>query len=85
MSQPASSEHATTDRISERAHESVDRVAKTAGKGEEKIRHEAANAKERSGETLNSVSAFVSDNPVLSLGIAFAAGTLLSGVLRRKG
>ena len=95
MSKPASSDHATTDRLSERAHESVDRIATTAGKGEEKIRHEAAGAearvreagqkaRQRSDETLQTVAVFVRDNPLTSLGIAFAAGTLLAALRRRS-
>lgn len=95
MSKSASSNHDTTDRVSESAHESVDRVAETAGKGEEKIRREAANAdarardagqkvKERSDETLHSIGVFVRDNPLTSLGIAFAAGTLVSAFTRRS-
>lgn len=95
MNKPASSEHATTDRLSERVHESVDQFAKTAGKGEEQIRHKAADAearvrdagekvKQRSGEALHSISGFVQDKPLVSLGIAFAAGTLLSALLKRR-
>ncbi len=95
MNTPASSDHATTDRLSERAHESVDRIAKTAGKGEERIRQEAADAetrikdaghkvKERSGEAMNSISVFVRDKPLISLGLAFAGGTLLSALLRHR-
>jgi ElaB/YqjD/DUF883 family membrane-anchored ribosome-binding protein len=95
MSKTASDDHATTDRLSERAHESVDRIARTAGKGEERIRHEAADAKahlkeagekarEHSEETLHTVNAFVRDNPLLSLGLAFAAGTLLSAFTRKS-
>jgi len=91
----ASSDHSTTDRLSERAHESVDQVANTAGKAEERLRHEAAAAeerarevghkiKERSDETLNTISVFVRENPVLALGIAFAAGSLLSILGRRS-
>ena len=90
-----SSDHATTDRLSERAHESVDQVAKTAGKAEERIRHGAAGAearvrdagqkiKEHSDETLHSVNVFVRDNPLLSLGLAFAAGSLLFALRRRS-
>jgi ElaB/YqjD/DUF883 family membrane-anchored ribosome-binding protein len=90
-----SSDHATTDRLSERAHESVDQFAKTAGKAEERMRHEAADAeayvreagrkaKEHSTETLHSVSAFVRENPLMCLGIAFAAGTLVSSFKRRS-
>lgn len=84
MSKPASGDHATTDHLSERAHETVDRIAKTAGKGEERIRHEAADVKERSDETLQSISAYVRDNPLTSLGLAFAAGALLSALRRRS-
>lgn len=95
MSKSANSEHATTDRLSERAHESVDQFARTAGKGEEQIRHKAADAeasvrdagkkaKKRSGEAMQSINAFVQDKPLISLGIAFAAGTLLSALLSRR-
>ncbi|ALP53578.1 hypothetical protein Tel_10775 [Candidatus Tenderia electrophaga] len=95
MSKPASNDHATTDRISERAHESVDRVAEIAGKGEERIRHGAADAearvrdagqkaKKRSNEALQSISGLVRDKPLISLGLAFAAGTLLTALLRRR-
>ncbi len=95
MSKSPSGDHATTDRLSERAHESVDQVAKTAGKVEERVRHEASEAdarvrdagqkaKERSDETLHSVSTFVGEHPLTSLGVAFAAGTLLSALIRRS-
>lgn len=95
MSKITDSDHATTDRLSEGAHESVDQIAKTAGKAEERIRHEAADAEARardlghkakvhSDETLQRVSVFVRDNPVISLGLAFAAGALVSALRRRS-
>lgn len=95
MSNSASNDHATTDRITERAHESVDKFSKTAGKAEEQIRHTAADAearvkdagqkvKERSGEALHSINVFVRDKPLISLGLAFVAGTLLSALLRHR-
>lgn len=95
MSKPASSDHATTDRLSERAHESVDQFAKTAGKAEERIRHEATDAearvrdagqqvKARSDETLHAINDFVQENPLMSLGIAFAAGSLVTAWRRRS-
>jgi ElaB/YqjD/DUF883 family membrane-anchored ribosome-binding protein len=95
MNSQANGGHATTDRLSEHAHESVDQIAKTAGKAEERIRHGAADAgarvrdvgqkaKQRSDETLHAISVFVQDNPLISLGIAFAAGTLLSAMKRRS-
>lgn len=95
MNKPASSDHATTDRFSESVHESVDQVAETAGKAEERIRQEAADAearardagqkaKERSNEILQDIGSFVRDKPLTSLGLAFAAGTLVSAILRRR-
>lgn len=95
MTKQASSDHSTTDRLSESAHESVDHIAKTAGKAEERIRHEAADAqahvkeagqktKERTEDTLQSISGFVRENPMISLGLAFAAGTLLSALKRQQ-
>lgn len=44
MNLPTSDDHATTDRLSKRAHESIDQVDKTAGQVEERIRHGAAEA-----------------------------------------
>ncbi|MFO8003372.1 hypothetical protein [Thioalkalivibrio sp.] len=95
MTTPGTSEHATTDRLSDRAHETVDQAARGAAKAEERIRREAGNAqekaketaakaKEHSDEALQSISGFVRENPLLSLGLAFAAGTLLSALRRRS-
>lgn len=95
MKSPATGDHATTDRLSDRAHESVNRIDKTAGKVEERIRQRAADGEaqvrdagqkvqELSDETLNSVSVFVRDSPLIALGIAFAAGTLISALIRQS-
>lgn len=94
MSKSVTGDHATTDRLSERAHESVDRIARTAGKGEERVRHEAADAearvrdvgqkaREKSDEALRTLDVFVRDRPLLSIGLAFAAGSLVSALVRR--
>lgn len=95
MKSPAIGDHATTDRLSDRAHESMDQMGKTAGKVKEQIQRGAADAEaqvrnagqkvqELSDETLNSVSVFVRDNPLTALGIAIAAGTLISAVIRQS-
>ena len=89
-----SGEHAATDRLTERAHESVDRVARTVGKGEEKIREgvESAEAmvkeagqqaRAQADEALHGLNGFVRENPLMALGIAFAAGNLLGMLMRR--
>lgn len=95
MSKPSNSEHATTDHLSESAHQSVDQIARGARKVEERIRHNAADAedyvkdagqkaKKYSDKTLESVSVYVQDNPLICLGLAFAAGSLLSALKRRS-
>ncbi len=87
MSKAASSDHATTDHLSERVHKSVDHIAETAAKAEERIRHEAEDvshkAKEYSEKTVSSVTVFVHENPLMALGIAFAAGALVTALRRR--
>lgn len=94
MSKTIMGDHATTDRLTEHAHESVDRIASKAARGEERIRHEAADAearvrdagqkaRERSDEALRTIDVFVRDRPLLSLGLAFAAGSLVSALMRR--
>lgn len=94
MSKSDSGDHATTDHLSEYAHESVDQVARAAGKAEARIRHEAAGAearvkdagqkvRKRSDDTLDTVSDYTRDNLLVSVGLAFAAGALLS-LLRRR-
>lgn len=95
MSKAGSGDHCTTDRFSERAHESVDHVARTAGKAEKRLRHEAANAqtrarvaghkaRKRSDDTLDSISDYARDNLLVSVGLAFVAGALLSFLRRRS-
>lgn len=95
MTKAASSEHATTDRVSQHVHESVDQIAKSAGKAEQRVRKESAEAearvraagqktKERSDQTLQSVSGFVRENPWTSAGFAAAAGALLYALRRRS-
>lgn len=95
MSKSASGNHATTDRLLKRLQESMDRFAKTAGKAEKRMRHEAGDtkarvskagekARKRSEKTVHSVSVFVRDNPLTSLGLALAAGSLMSAIARRS-
>lgn len=95
MRKSGSGAHATTDRLSEYAHESVDQVARTAGKAEACIRKEASGAearvrdagqkaRKRSDDTLEAVSDYMRDNLLVSVGLAFAAGALLSFLRRRS-
>ncbi len=91
----AHDEHATTDRLASRAHRTVDQAAEHAsraeqylregiGHAEERIRETSHDAKVRSDELLSSIGTYVRENPLTSIGIAFAAGTLFSALTRGR-
>lgn len=83
-----------TERVAGATHEAVDRAADRAGRAEQRIRKSAADSSESVREQLESVKRelevvsgkverYVQSNPVTAAGIAFAAGVLLSSLLRR--
>lgn len=84
-----------TDRLSQAAHETVDRVAERAARAEEQLREAADQAAERARAareraateaeaTMKRVTGYIQENPLTSAAIAFAAGALISAVLRRR-
>jgi ElaB/YqjD/DUF883 family membrane-anchored ribosome-binding protein len=84
----------TTQRLAEKAHQTVDRAAEVATEAEATLRSSAARAaetlragEERAAETfdegLTKVRTYVEKNPLASAGIAFAAGIVVSMLLRR--
>jgi len=79
-----SGNHAVTDNVADHAHEAVDTIAHSVGKGEEGVRDTGRQVQEHSEALVSSVHAFVRDNPMTSIGLAFAAGTLLSILTRRN-
>ncbi len=91
---PASESAATTDRVSAKAHETVDRVAASAASAEEKLRAQAAEASARvhdareqvaqkSRESAEQLQSYARENPLKTAGIAFAAGFVISALMRR--
>ena len=87
-------EHQATDQFAAKAHDTVDRVAERAGRAEQNVRKSAARAKERAleaeeqameiaDETVQRAHSYIRRNPVVSAGIALAAGFVLSSLLRR--
>jgi ElaB/YqjD/DUF883 family membrane-anchored ribosome-binding protein len=84
----------TTQRLAEKAHQTVDRAAEVATEAEATLRSSAARAaetfragEERAAETLDEgltkVRTYVEKNPLASAGIAFAAGIVVSMLMRR--
>lgn len=78
------STHKTTDQAAQKAHEVVDAAADRAGHAEERIRETTEHARERSRDMVSKVSKYVDENPLTALGIAFAAGTIFSAIIRRR-
>jgi len=87
------STHPIADKVQGTLHESVDTLAQKAASTEDRLR----NAAQSSGESLaakqaevkekweqSSVKKYATENPVATAGIAFAAGVLLTSLLRRK-
>jgi ElaB/YqjD/DUF883 family membrane-anchored ribosome-binding protein len=84
----------TTDRIAGMAHDGIDQVARTANHAEHSIRDVAAKTSEAAkhtqeqaaataNESLRKLRLYVEENPLTTAGIAFAAGVLLSSLVRR--
>ena len=85
---------ATTQRLADKAHQTIDRAAEAAAAAEQTVRSTAAKAAEKlkssqdlTGETLDEgldvLRRYVEQNPLTAAGIAFAAGIVVSSLLRR--
>jgi ElaB/YqjD/DUF883 family membrane-anchored ribosome-binding protein len=79
-----------TDRFAAKAHETVDSIAERAQRAEREVRGAAEQARdfqeqatERAEQTVRRAGSYVENNPLAFVGIAFAAGVLLSTLLRR--
>lgn len=86
--------HPATDQLASMAHDTVDRVAGAAANAEHRVRGAAARtadqaremqdqARSAADEGVRRARSYIETNPVLSAGIAFAAGVILSSLLRR--
>jgi ElaB/YqjD/DUF883 family membrane-anchored ribosome-binding protein len=83
-----------TDHLASKAHESIDRVTPKASRIEselhdaaastaEGVRHLEEQALNTAKNGLENAQAYIEKNPLMSAGIAFAAGALLSMLIRR--
>lgn len=78
-----SSKTETTDKMADKAHEAVDRASGAVGRTEQRIRGSAENTQVRSEDLIRRVTDYVHENPLTSLGLAFAAGVIFSSMNRR--
>lgn len=86
--------HPATDQVAAMAHDTVERVAGAAATAENRVRGAAARTVDQAREMQEEARAaadqgvrkarsYIEANPVMSAGIAFAAGVILSSLLRR--
>lgn len=86
--------NSTTNRLASMAHETIDRVTPHANRTEHDVRGSAAKAgeglklmRDRAVEVaeqdLREVRSYAENNPLVTAGIAFAAGALLGALVRR--
>ena len=79
-----------TDKATSAAHQAVDALSSRAATAEQGIRHGAASSaetlseKEKLTEYSGKTRQLASENPLATAGIAFAAGMLVTALLRRK-
>lgn len=85
--------HPVTDKVQDTLHQSVDKLAGSAGRAEENLRNTASEsaenmaARKRQAEQkwqASAVRRYAVENPVATAGIAFAAGMVLTSLLRGK-
>lgn len=87
------STHPISDKVQDTLHESVDTLAQKAASTEDSLRNAAQSGSEsfaakqeevKAKWEQSSVKRYATENPVATAGIAFAAGVLLTSLLRRK-
>jgi ElaB/YqjD/DUF883 family membrane-anchored ribosome-binding protein len=91
---PADLGASTTDRAATMARDAIDRLTPKANRAEREVRDAAARttegvthlqeqAVEAAEEGLRKTRSFIASNPLTTAGLAFAAGVLLSVLIRR--
>jgi len=71
----------TIDKASNSAHEAVDKIASATNKAAEALGEKGEQLKNAEQQLMENCRSYVRDNPMTSLGIAAAAGFLLSRLL----
>jgi len=71
----------TVDKAAKSAHEAVDKIASATNQASEALSEKGTQLKNTEQQWVENCRVYVRDNPITSLGIAAAAGFLLSRVL----
>lgn len=71
----------TIDKASHFAHETVDKIANATNQASEALSEKGGQLKNAEQQLMENCRSYVRDNPITSLGIAVAAGFLLSRML----
>ena len=72
------------DRVASGAHQAVDKIANAAGQAADTLGVKGEQLKEAQARAMELGRGYVRDNPVMALGIAIAAGFLLSRLLSSR-
>ena len=74
---------AITDKVSHSAHEAYDKIADATSHAAETLGEKGEQLKKAEQKLMKNCCGYISDNPITSVGIAVAAGILLSRLLSR--
>jgi ElaB/YqjD/DUF883 family membrane-anchored ribosome-binding protein len=74
----------TLDNASKSAHEAFDKIASATSQAAEALGEKGEQLKKTEQQLMKNCRSYISDNPITSVGIAVAAGFLLSSLLRRR-
>jgi ElaB/YqjD/DUF883 family membrane-anchored ribosome-binding protein len=76
--------HHAVDAMAEKAAAAEDTLRKTAASSQETLAHKQEEIKQQLQSTYSKSREFAAQNPLAAAGIAFAAGILVSTLLRRR-
>ena len=74
----------TIDKASHSAHEAFDKIASATSQAAEALGEKGEQLKKAEQQLMKNCRGYISDNPITSVGIAVAAGFLLSRLLSRR-
>ena len=74
----------TLDKVSNSAHEAYDKIADATSQATEALGEKGEQLKKAEQQLMKNCRGYISDNPITSVGIAVAAGFLLSRLLIRR-